>query len=110
MVAVRRAPQSALSFSALRSATGLDRDDLRRALRELAGSGFVAEPGAEIVTLASALEEAVIDALVDLYDREKMLLVIAITEISLDRLRNLAGRAFADAFVIRKKSGDDDDR
>lgn len=112
VVAVRRAPGGALGFAALRAASGFDRDDLQRALRQLAGSGFIADADADPVALAprAAEEEALLDELVAIHARDRTGLIIAITEISLDRLRSLAGRAFADAFVIRKKSGDDDDR
>jgi hypothetical protein len=110
VVAMRRAAGNKLSFSELRRATGLDRDDLRRSLRQLAAARMVTDGEADPVVLAprEAAEEEVLDELIVLYESDKTQLIIAITEIAMDRLRNLAGRAFADAFVIRKKSGGED--
>lgn len=86
----------------------MDRDDLRACLSQLTTAGFLTSTG-DKVALASrpAAEEAVLDEIVAIHDRDKTQLVIAITEIAMDNLRNLAGRAFADAFLLRKKSGDD---
>jgi hypothetical protein len=109
VVLLRRAPSRELSFAALFERTGIDRDELRRSLRELAAAGFVKNGESESAALAArpADDDAALDEIVSLHERDKTRLVIAITEISMDRLRNLAGKAFADAFLIRKKSGDD---
>jgi hypothetical protein len=62
------------------------------------------------VTLAprGPAEQRVLDELVAAYQDDRMTLVKVIAESALDRLRNLAGRAFADAFIIGKKPGGDD--
>lgn len=112
VVALHRAPDRASTFSALRAKLGLDRDELRRSLRELAAAGLVADGEADPVVLARASEtdEAILSEIVARYAADKVPLAIAITEIALDRLRTMAARAFADAFVIRRRQrGEDDD-
>ena len=99
-----------MSFAELGEKSGIARDDLRGSIRELTAAGFLKDLGRDKAELAerSGAEAAALDEVVALYDSDKIRLVIAITEISMDRLRNLAGKAFADAFLIRKKSGGDD--
>lgn len=111
VVALYHAPERSLDFGALRERLDLDRDELRRSLRELAAAGFVTEGDERRVTLSrlDAEREPRLSEIVTLYEQDKTRLVIAITEISLDRLRALAARAFADAFVIRRRKGDDHD-
>lgn len=111
VVALYRAPERSLNFGALRERLDLDRDELRRSLRELAAAGFVTEGDERRVTLSrlDAEREPRLSEIVTLYEQDKTRLVIAITEISLDRIRALAARAFADAFVIRRRKGDDHD-
>ena len=47
-------------------------------------------------------------ALLDLYAADRLEVVTLMSKAALERMRERAARAFADAFVIRKKKGDDD--
>jgi hypothetical protein len=60
--------------------------------------------------VSSTLSPALRQLLERVSSFEKLVLVKAIAGRAMDRLRNLAGRAFGEAFVIRKKPGGNDDR
>ena len=111
IMALRRGETRRASITDLAHALDLPRDELRRAVRELQAAGLL-QLAHDEVTLAPRAPDAqrAIDELAAVYDADKMVLVKAIAESSIERLRNLAGRAFADAFVIGKKLGGDDDR
>lgn len=52
---------------------------------------------------------AVIDALVEMYDEDRIEVMNLMTKTALERVRQEAARVFADAFVLRpKKKGDPD--
>jgi hypothetical protein len=94
-------------------------------------AGFVAKPAAEVAQAISlpadevakcmaALQHeraldphgrwrAAIDALVALYDEDRIEVLNLMTRTALERVRKHAARVFADAFVLRpKKKGDPD--
>ncbi len=104
VMALRRAPAS---VAALAAATNLDRDDVRRLVRELATAGLVDSVTESDYKLAAS-KSGVLDELAVVYETDKATLVMAIADRAMDRLRNLAGRALAEAFVIRKKPGGND--
>jgi DNA-binding GntR family transcriptional regulator len=108
VIALRRAPAQQSTVHELARTLDVDRDEVRALVNELAGDGLlVASAGGEVTLAAHA---GAMDELAALYDADKLVLVKAIAERAMDRLRNLAGRAFAEAFVIRKKPGGNDDR
>ena len=87
------------------------RHDVREIVAALRHAHLLAGEDEEVVLApADANDNPVIDELVVVYDTDKIALVKAIADVALARLRNLAGRAFADAFVIGKKSGGGNDR
>jgi hypothetical protein len=108
VVRLYRAPGRELRVAELRNATGMASDDLRACLHDLRTAGFLKDSAADIAALAERpAGDSALDELVSIYEGDKIRLVIATTEVAMDRLRNLAGKAFADAFLIRKKSGGD---
>lgn len=104
--AARRGSQEELA-----TALALGRDEMRKLVGELERAGLLARDGADTLVLAPQSAEAstALVELVRLYDVDKISLVKAILDRAMARLRNLAGRAFSDAFVIRKKPEGDDD-
>jgi hypothetical protein len=84
---------------------------VRAIVAALSAGGLVARAADGAISLAprTAEDRAALDELARVYDEDKIALVKAIAETAMDRLRNLAGRAFAEAFVIRKKPGGNDD-
>jgi DNA-binding IclR family transcriptional regulator len=111
VMALRRSEARRSTIGELAHELDLARDDVRRIVLDLMKAGLVTCVEDQ-VTLAprAAGDQGVLDELAAAYQQDKMTVVKPIAESALDRLRNLAGRAFADAFVIGKKSGGDHDR
>lgn len=111
VIRLYRARERRLTIGKLQRELELDRDDFRRSVAELTQAALIHRYGRDTIELLlhGAEDEAVMRELAAIYDSDKTRLIIAISEISMHRLRNLAGKAFADAFVIRKKYGDDED-
>jgi DNA-binding IclR family transcriptional regulator len=107
---LRRTPGGSTPAEVAR-ALDLGTDEVRASIAALAAGGLIARAPDGRVSLAPRTPEhqAAMDELARLYDEDKIAIVKAIAETAMDRLRNLAGRAFAEAFVIRKKPGGNDD-
>lgn len=104
VMALRRSKTQRCSIADLAHALDLPRDELRSAVLELQDAGLLRFAHDE-VTLAPRApdDQRALDELAEAYDRDKVTLVKAITERSLHRLRGLAGRAFAGAFVFGRR-------
>lgn len=111
VVALSRDPARRGSRRELARVLELGRDEMRAVVDDLESAGLITRDGDDGLALApqSGDEAAALVELVRLYDVDKISLVKAILDRAMERLRNLAGRAFADAFVIRKKREGDDD-
>ena len=111
IVALSRDPARRGSQPELARALELGRDEMRTVVADLEGAGLIVRTGDDELVLAPQSGESAtaLAELVRLYDVDKIALVKAILDRAMERLRNLAGRAFADAFVIRKKREGDDD-
>jgi hypothetical protein len=112
LMLLRRAPEGRSTNGELALALDLGDDEVREIVAALSSAGLVSRAVDGSISLAprTEAERAALDELARVYAEDKIVLVKAIAETAMDRLRNLAGRAFADAFVIRKKRGGDDDR
>jgi Mn-dependent DtxR family transcriptional regulator len=110
LMLLRRAPGGRSTSGELALALDLGGDEVREIVAALSSAGLVARADDGGISLAprTAEDRAALDELARVYDEDKIALVKAIAETAMDRLRNLAGRAFADAFVIRKKRGGDE--
>jgi hypothetical protein len=111
LMLLRRAPSGSVATGEIALALNLGSDEVRAIVAALSAGGLIARAADGALSLAPQKPEdqVVVDELARVYEEDKIALVTAIAEIAMDRLRNLAGRAFADAFVIRKnkKGGDD---
>jgi DNA-binding transcriptional ArsR family regulator len=107
---LRRSPGQRSTIGDLSLALDLGGDEVRAIVAALSAGGLVARAadGGIVLDPQRPEDRGVLDELARVYEEDKIVLVKAIAETAMDRLRNLAGRAFADAFVIRKKRGDDD--
>jgi DNA-binding transcriptional ArsR family regulator len=105
VVALHAAPRTTLSIEEMCRRLKLTRDTVRQATMELRGASLVVLTSAGDVQLLppSERDHAILEQLVRLYDEDRFTVVKAMGEIALDRIRGMASRAFADAFVIRKK-------
>ncbi len=105
VVALHEAPRTTLSTEALVSALGLSRATVRQTAEEL-NAGALVDLGSngEIQLLPPTNRERdAVAELVRIYREDRVTVVTALGEIAVDRIRNMASRVFADAFVIRKK-------
>lgn len=107
VVAIERAgvPQSTVELVRL---TGIEEEVVREAAEGLVADGVVA-----MASGAYGLDRAGpwgpnLEALVALYRRDRMEVVTMMSRAALERMRDRASRAFADAFVIRRKKGPHD--
>ncbi len=111
VLALHRAPHQRSSVKDLAHSLDLDGGDVRAMVSELAAAGLVDQVKDEVALAPKTVEDRTsVTELVAVSGADRIAIVMAIAESSMNRLRNLAGRAFADAFVIRKKPGGDDDR
>jgi DNA-binding IclR family transcriptional regulator len=110
LMLLRRAPGGSSTVRELAHALDLGGDEVRTLIAALSTGGLVGRAPDGAVSLSPRTDEdrAAMDELAQIYDDDKITLVKAIAESAMERLRNLAGRAFAEAFVIRKKPGGND--
>jgi DNA-binding transcriptional ArsR family regulator len=104
LMLLRRAPGSQTAGE-LALALSLGADEIRETAAALSAAGLVTRAPDGRISLApqTAEQRAALDELARVYEEDRIVLVKAIAETAMERLRSLAGRAFADAFVIRKK-------
>lgn len=105
-----RTPGGHQTAGELALALNLGTDEIREIVAALAAAGLIARAPDGQISLAprTAEQRAVLGELARVYEDDRIMLVKAIAETAMERLRSLAGRAFADAFVIRKKPGGND--
>jgi len=110
LMLLRRAPEGRRTTGELALALDLGGDEVREIVGALSSAGLVerADDGGISLAPRTEADRAALDELAQVYAEDKIALVKAIAETAMDRLRSLAGRAFADAFVIRKKRGGDE--
>jgi predicted transcriptional regulator len=108
VVEMQRSRDHSHSIAKLAAATSMDRHEIRTAVDDLVRARLLEPNGAGYCLPSDPTTASVLEELATMYETDKSVLVIAIAEISMHRLRSLAGRAFAEAFVIRKKPGGKD--
>lgn len=110
VVALHSSPRTAKSVDELGGALELPRDEIREAAVELRKAGIVdmTARGEVQLLLPTSSDGEAIEDLVRLYKEHRFILVQALGEIAIGRLRHLAVRRFADAFLLSKPPRDDD--
>ena len=83
-------------------------DLVERGLEDLVAAKYVELAGglARLTVPASQVDD--VQALVEMYATDRILIVRTLSELAMDRVRGMAARAFADAFQLRKKPEGDD--
>ena len=109
VVKLHDAPLSTMSVDEVCRALKLSREVVRQAAIELRASTLLEMTvrGELRLVPVEASDRESVDALVRLYNTDPLVIVKALGEISMDRIRNMATRAFAEAFVIRRAPDDD---
>lgn len=86
----------------------LPMDLVERALEDLVAAKFVELAGGLARLTVPAHLVSDVQALVELYATDRILIVRTLSELAVERVRGMAARAFADAFQLRKKPEGDD--
>jgi hypothetical protein len=110
IVALQGAPHQTMTVDALVQALGIPRDDIRQAVGQLRRGLLVDLDASGEVRLLPPTEadRESIRELAELYGEDRAPVLRLLGEIALERIRNMAARTFADAFLIGKKKGDGD--
>jgi hypothetical protein len=108
-IALRRTPTHTLSLSELGSKLNLSLNIVERGVDELVRAGAVQLVDGVVRLSLDAKDIPAMDEVATIYDDDRLLVVRTLTEISMDKMRGMAARAFADAFQLRRKKDDDGD-
>jgi hypothetical protein len=111
VMALRAAPHSTLTVEELSTRTRIPRDVVRSMVVELRAANLVERADRDSVQLVlpSGVDEASIAELEATYASDPIRVMKFLSEIAMNRIRSMASRAFADAFIFGKKKGDRDD-
>lgn len=111
VVALHGAPNRTMSVEELCRVLKIPRDAIREATMELRALALIELTSRGEVQLLPPTnrDQQVVTELVKLYDDDRFAIVKALGEIAVERIRGMASRAFADAFVLRKKPPKDRD-
>lgn len=85
----------------------LDNEALRSTIKELLRDRVI-EPAGLVYVLGPRGSEPVVVQLMTLYDADRMPIITELSALAMARIRTMASKAFADAFILRKKRKDDD--
>jgi DNA-binding transcriptional regulator YhcF (GntR family) len=108
-IALHRAATRMLSVHELTAKLGLSSHVVERGIDELVRAGMV-ELASDVARLTLDPQDIpAMDEIAALYDEDRLLVVRKLTEISMEKMRGMAARAFADAFQLRKKKEEDGD-
>lgn len=108
IVRALRASGQSMSFSDLEAACRLSSDLVEDTLPSLERAKLVERDAANRrVRLGTASNDPRFARLMQLYDEDRAGVLAALSSTVMQRLRSMAARAFAEAFVIRKKRDDD---
>ncbi|HVI02648.1 MAG TPA: hypothetical protein VM869_28275 [Enhygromyxa sp.] len=108
-LALRCAAANTLAVPELSTKLRLASHIVERGIEELARAGGVQFTGDAARLTLDSTELAALDEIAVLYEEDRLLVVRTLTEISLDKIRGIAARRFADAFQLRKKKEEDGD-
>ena len=98
----------AMSRAEVIAAARLDESIVVTELGELQRAGFIAIDAAGLATLGAPARTPACEEVLGLYAEDRGTLLPLLSAIAMGRIRSMTARAFADAFVIRKKRGDQD--
>jgi hypothetical protein len=108
IIALHRA-RSTMSITDLVRDLKLSHDIVLQAVADLREVSLVdVSVGGDVQLLPPTSDDrAAVADLVRLYETDRLAIIKKLSEVALDRIRNMASRAFADAFVLRKKPKDE---
>jgi len=95
------------SVHVLALTTDLPIQVISQVLEELITANVVASSGGLARLIVTGEDALAIREVVDLYEADRVLVAQVLSDRSMDRIRGMAARAFAEAFAPKKKPGDD---
>jgi hypothetical protein len=108
LVRTLRASGQAMSRQELAAACRFPSGTIDEALADLEQVKVVEwDTGRRLVRLGQGSQAPGFAALMQLYDEDRSGILAVLSSMAMQRIRSMAARTFADAFVIRKKRGDD---
>jgi hypothetical protein len=95
--------------AALEAACRLSAETVQDALTRLQRDAIVEpDPGrSEVVRLGSASQDPGFEAVMQLYATDRLRVLSVLSALAMERIRHMAAQVFADAFVSKKRRGDD---
>lgn len=84
----------------------LDNEAMRSSLSELLHAGLIEKRGTAYV-LGPRGHEPTVEEIMTLYGADRMSIIAELSSLAMERIRTMASKAFANAFVLRKKKKDD---
>jgi hypothetical protein len=109
IVRLLRASGQPMSRADLQTAGRFSSDTVVEALGSLAQSRLIEiDEATSLVRLGSPAHERAFHAVMSAYEDDRAAVLSLLSTIAMERIRSMAARAFAEAFVLRKKRGDDD--
>lgn len=108
-IALYRADTHTLSAAELDTKLQLSSNLVERGIDELARAGVVQVSNEFVRLTIDPRDLPALGEIAELYEEDRLLVVQTLTEISMDKLRGMAARTFADAFRIRRKNEEDGD-
>jgi hypothetical protein len=108
-IALHRTAAHSLPVSELGTRLQLPNQIVERGLDELVRAGVVELARGVVHLRLDPQDIPAMDEIAALHDGDQLLLVRTLTEMSMDKIRGMAARAFADAFQIRPKKEDEGD-
>lgn len=106
-VGLSRAPAQTSSVAELVRATGTPRDSVERGARALIELELVESSGGLLRLVPPASQAPAYAELLQVYDADRVLIVQAVSEIAMGKIRGMAARTFAEAFASSRKKSDD---
>jgi hypothetical protein len=105
-----RAAGQAIARSDLEAVFSWGDDMILTITRELLHDGLLEEPpdGPDQLRLGPLALTSTFGTIMSSYELDRVVVISALSSIAMGRIRNMAARTFADAFVLKKRREDDD--
>ncbi len=102
LAALRRRP---LGLAGLVEQLRLPLGVVKQSVSELVDRGLLRRRTDDVIELVA---DPRVEELLALYEADRLSVITTISRLSIERIRGMTARAFANAFVLRKKREDDD--
>ncbi|CAN5908986.1 hypothetical protein BH11MYX2_BH11MYX2_28820 [soil metagenome] len=105
-IVLARSPALTSSVTELTTSIGFPRESVERGISALTALEIVESSGGLVRLVVPPRDLAVYRTLVELYDADRVLIAQAVSEIAMEKIRGMAARTFAEAFLATRKKND----